>query len=99
VFSAATRADDNPSELSPVIAKIDLNSITFVLLLLLATGSAASPFNALLRSQCFGDGCRRRGLDLEVATALLKTIVLMLAFCAGVLEEAEMYLSQEPDFL
>ena len=71
--------------MSSAIAKIDLNSITFVLLLLLTIGSAASPFNAFLRSKCFSVGYRWRGLNREDAIPLLKTIGLTLAFCAGAL--------------
>jgi hypothetical protein len=63
----------------------DLNSITFVLFFLLAVGSTASPFNAFLRSKCFSDGYRWRGLNREDAIPILKTIGLTPAFCTGAL--------------
>ena len=69
--------------MSPFIAKIDLNNITFILSLLLALGSAASPFNAFLWAKCFSDGYRWQGLNREDAIPILKTIGLTLAFCAA----------------
>jgi len=71
--------------MSSFIAKIDLKNITFILSLLLALGSAASPFNAFLRSKYFSDRYRWRGLNQEDAIPMLKTISLTLAFCAGAL--------------
>jgi len=68
-----------------VVAKIDVNNITFVLFLLLALGSAASPFNAFLRSKCFSDGYRWREPNRQDAIPILKTLGLTLAFCAAAL--------------
>ena len=85
IFCCCPCADYNESEMASLIAEIDLNSIAFVLYLLLAIGSAASPFNEFLRSKCFSDGYRWRGLNREDTIPILKTTGLTLAFCAGAL--------------
>jgi hypothetical protein len=68
-----------------LLATIGLNKITLALFLLLALGSAVSPFNAFLRSKCFSDGYRWRGINRDDAIPLLKTAGLTLAWCAGAL--------------